>query len=232
MEREMRELRGAGISSSGISGLVTCASAVVVCAGMVNISLGAMPKSAMQATQAESGWVATPPILEELCARLAAFGLVEPMGMEPRSTEIRQCKPVLLRLGVSGEPEPTSIFTTVRAGPGRIAGSLSIRFKLNALEPNTQGQAVVLLERAVRSILRGYDLEMPYSLAVALEKLEDGSHSVGPIRLEIATEREDARRHNIFLSIQALERHRTNFRPRGFTSASPAQAAEQVHGGL
>lgn len=228
----MRELRDTEASGSGISGLATCASAVLACLGMVNVSMAAIPKPLMQTAQAESGPGATPPILEELCARLAAFGLVEPMGMEPRFTEMRQCKPVLLRLGASNDLEPTSIFTTVRAGPGRIAGSPSIRFKLNALEPDTQGQAVALIERAVRSILRGYDLEMPDSFAVALEKLEDGSHRVGPIRLEIATEREDTRRHNIFLSIQALERRRTNFRQRGFMSASPAQTAGQVRGGF
>lgn len=191
-----------------------------------------MPAQAMQVTQSESGWVAAPPILEELCARLAAFGLVEPMGMEPRSIEMRQCKPVLLRLGVSSVSEPTSIFTTVRAGPGRIAESPSIRFKLNALEPSTQGQAVALLERAVRSILRGYDLEMPDSFAVALDKLEDGSHSAGPIRLEIATERDDARRHNIFLSIQPPERPRTNFRQRNLMLASPAPGTGRAPDGF
>ena len=52
------------------------------------------------------------------------------------------------------------------------------------LEPRTQGQAIALVDRAVRSLLRGYDLEMPYSLAVALQQLEAGSHHVGPILME------------------------------------------------
>jgi hypothetical protein len=204
-----------GISGSGIHAAAVCACAALICAGTVAV--------AMPANRAA-------PILEELCARLAAFGLVEPMGMQPSSAPRRECKPVLFNLGAA--PEPTSIFTTVRAGPGRLAGSPFIRFKLNALEPGTQDRAATLIGRAVRSLLRGYDLELPDSLAVALEQLEDGSHSVGPILMEIATEREDARRRNISLSIQSLEKYRTNFRSLDSMPGSPVPAAEQVADGL
>lgn len=171
----------------------------------------------------------TIPILEEVCARLAAFGLVAPMGMEPSSTQRRECTPALLRFGAANDPEPTSIFTTIRAGPGRLATSPSIRFKLNALDARTEDRAVALVGRALRSLLRGYDLELPASLAIALAKLEDGSHSVGPILMEISTEREDVRRHNVFLSLQSVERFRTNFRP---LPASPGSIEGEMRGGF
>lgn len=207
-------MKGLWISRSGIHASAVCVGAALICAGTA-----AMPANR-----------AVPPILEELCARLAAFGLVEPMGMQPSSTPRRECKPALLSLGATSEP--TSIFTTVRAGPGRLAEAPFIRFKLNALEPRTQDRAVALIGRAVRSLLRGYDLELPDSIAVALEQLEDGSHSVGPILMEIATEREDARRRNISLSIQSLEKYRTNFRPLGSIRGSLEPAAEQVPSGF
>jgi hypothetical protein len=187
---------------------------------MVTVGLAAMPWGGAVSSQ-EISRVAAPPILEELCARLASFGLVEPMGMAPRSAPMRECKPVLLLLGDLNASETTSIFTTIRAGPGRIAGSPFIRFKINMLEARTQGQAIALVDRAVRSLLRGYDLEMPYSLAVALQQLEAGSHQVGPIQMEITTERQDTRRYNIFLSIQSLEKRRTNFRRRDFSGQVP-----------
>lgn len=179
--------------------------AALVCLGMADTGLAAAPKSSPSWTWPaevfKPRWFPVPPVLEVLCARLAAFGLVEPMAMEPRSAPRRECKPVLLPIGDGKASAPTSIFTTVRAGPGGVARTLHVRFKINALQPQTQGRAVALVLRAARSILHGYDLEMPESLAVALQGLEDGRHSVGSIRLGIATEREDPRRHNIFLAI-------------------------------
>lgn len=188
----------------------------LICLGIADIgaAAGSQSSSSLPTSRKNSDRLMVPPILEELCARLAAFGLVEPMGMEPQSAPRRECRPLLLSVGQRDAPEPTSIFTTVRAESDSTA-ALSVRFKINALEPRTRDRAVSLVQRALRSILRGYDLEMPEELAVAIEKLEDGRYSLGPVRFDIRTEREDARRHNIFLSIQGNE-------TQGMTSGGPA----------
>jgi len=197
----IRTNRFASSRSYGLR-IAISACAALICLGMMDTDAAVGLHSAMSSaiTKKNSDRLRLPPILEELCVRLATFGLVEPMGMERRSASRRECKPVLLPIDRRDTSEPTSIFTTVRAGSDDTA-VLSIRFKVNVLEARTRDQAILLVERALRSILRSYDLEMPEDIAVAIERLEDGHYGLGPAQIEIQTEREDARRHNIFLSI-------------------------------
>ena len=225
----------AAISRFSVSTLAVVACATLACAG-TNAGPTAWPapfapEDGLMAPQMADR-ASSPPILEELCARLAAFGLTEPMGMAPRSARVRECKPLLLRFGPPAAHEPTSIFTTARAEPGTFPETLSVRFKINALDPGTQAQAIALVERAVRSILRGHDVEMPDAFAEALQKLESGSHRVGPVLMEIATERDDPRRHNVFLSLQGMGRAKIEFMRRQPMFGSSTHTAGQVTGGI
>ncbi len=142
-----------------------------------------------------------PPVFEELCARLAAFRLVQPISLHVRTGERLECPPLLLRISPPDKAIATTIFTTVRqadVGPTEVP---RVRFKLNALDPASKDKAVALIERAVRSILRSYGYELPEALAPDLKEMMDGDHESGSIRLQVLAEHEDPNRYNIFLSV-------------------------------
>lgn len=168
------------------------------------VALSLMAGPARSQTQQETGkdpnepWPFAPsPVV--LCARLAAYGLVEwpdrPMGGDRRRWE---CGTRFRLFPTAPGGAPTSVFTQVR-GAGPVPSIF--RFKVNELDPETVPDARLLVLHAIRSVARSYGQELNGAMIRLLQTMQNARSEGDCIALRVETEFSDPRRHNVWLEL-------------------------------